>query len=142
MDVLKDDQGIGYDIGCSFSTTLRNSSLANKAGVLNLVAVVNSFHGHAHTRRCQLRYHPLYIKGVGLEDFETCERVFSASNSVARLIRHASYFHWSQFVDLHFQQWDKDKYLELSKFTICTAKHFISFRIIQAASSSTIINRL
>ncbi|KAF8512205.1 hypothetical protein JB92DRAFT_2830899 [Gautieria morchelliformis] len=57
----------------------------------------------------------MYLAGVGLEDLETCERLFSASNAVARLIRHASYFHYLQFIDLPFQQWDDDKYLELRK---------------------------
>ncbi|KAG2750988.1 hypothetical protein P692DRAFT_20727652, partial [Suillus brevipes Sb2] len=28
----------------------------------------------------------------------------------------ASYFHWVQYLDLHFDQWDKDKYIELSNF--------------------------
>ncbi|KIJ66787.1 hypothetical protein HYDPIDRAFT_85591, partial [Hydnomerulius pinastri MD-312] len=27
---------------------------------------------------------------------------------------HASFFHWKQYLDLHFDQWDFDKYLELS----------------------------
>lgn len=93
------------------------SSLAEKAELYDFIMVVNAFHGHAHERRCQLRNHPLYIKGVGLEDFEICERVFSSSNAVAVLIRHASYFHWIQFMDLHFRQWDKDKYFELSEFS-------------------------
>jgi Kyakuja-Dileera-Zisupton transposase len=115
LDVLKNHPGVGYDIGCSLKETVAASSLAEKAELYDLIMVVNSFHGHAHGRCCQLRNHPLYVKGVGLEDFETCERVFSASNAVARLIRHASYFHWIQFLDLHFQQWDKDRYFELSK---------------------------
>ncbi|KAG1723983.1 uncharacterized protein EDB91DRAFT_1240015 [Suillus paluster] len=38
------------------------------------------------------------------------------SNSACGIIRHASYFHWVQYLDLHFDQWDKDKYLELSNF--------------------------
>jgi hypothetical protein len=94
-----------------------NSSLAVRAELYGLLLAVNAFHGHAHSRLCQLRCHPLYLKGLGLEDLETCERVFSSSNSVARLIRYSSHFHWLQFLDLHFQQWDDDKYLELSKLT-------------------------
>ena len=76
--------------------------------------VVNAFHGHAHNRMCQLQYHPLYLPGTGLEDFETCEHVFSSSNATAGLIRHASHFHYVQFLKLHFSQWDADKYAELS----------------------------
>ncbi|KAG1772866.1 hypothetical protein EV702DRAFT_976388, partial [Suillus placidus] len=66
--------------------------------------------------RCQLAHHPLYLEGFGIEDLETCEHIFSSSNSACGLIRHASYFHWVQYLDLHFDQWDKDKYLELSNF--------------------------
>jgi hypothetical protein len=114
LKTFGEDQIIGSDIGCSFTSTIASSSLGAEAERLRLRLAVNAFHGHAHNRACQLRYHPLYLDGVGLEDLETCERVFSASNSVARLIRHASYFHWLQFLDLHFDQWDLDKYAELS----------------------------
>ncbi|KAG1877380.1 hypothetical protein F4604DRAFT_1880377 [Suillus subluteus] len=50
-----------------------------------------------------LRNHPLYLNGLGLEDLETCERIFASSNSAA-------------FLDLHFDQWDMDRYTELSTF--------------------------
>ena len=80
----------------------------------NLKVVVNAFHGFARNRICQLQNHPLYLTGFGIEDLETCERIFSSSNSAAVLIRHASLFHWTQYLDLHFDQWDSDKYLELS----------------------------
>ncbi|KAF8432351.1 hypothetical protein L210DRAFT_3413994, partial [Boletus edulis BED1] len=110
------DQAIGHDIGCSSSTTVANSTLGARAKESNLKIVVNVFHGYAHNHACQLANHPLYLSGFGNEDLETCERIFSSSNSTAPLIRHASYFHWKQFLDLHFDQWDKDKYLELGKF--------------------------
>ncbi|KAI5998436.1 hypothetical protein EDC04DRAFT_2612450 [Pisolithus marmoratus] len=63
-----------------------------------------------------LNNHTLYQLGFGNEDLETCERIFSSSNNMALLICHASEFHWKQFLDLHFSQWDSDKYLELSIF--------------------------
>jgi hypothetical protein len=114
LDVFGPNGVTGYDIGCSYQTTVNASSIATKARSHQHRFIVNSFHGHAHNRRCQLRFHPLYQRGLGLEDLETCERIFSASNAVAPVIRHASYFHWLQFIDLHFQQWDSDRYLELS----------------------------
>ncbi|KAG2039804.1 hypothetical protein BDR03DRAFT_859352, partial [Suillus americanus] len=114
--LLNKDQALGYDIGCLSCKTVAASSIAAKAHANNLVIAVNAFHGYAHNRQCQLANHPLYLNGFGIEDLETCERIFSSSNSVASLIRHASYFHWVQFLDLHFDQWDKDKYLELSRF--------------------------
>jgi hypothetical protein len=109
---------MGSDIGCSFSSTIASSSLRPEAERLRLRMAVNAFHRHTHNRACQLRFHPLYLDGLGLEDLETCERIFSASNSVARLIRHASYFHWSQFLNLHFDQWDLEKYTELSTHAV------------------------
>ena len=79
---------------------------------------VDAFHGHAHNRLCQLSNHPLFLKGFGLEDLATCERIFAGTNLATRLIQHASHFHWLQFLDLQMDQWDKDKYLELSMCSI------------------------
>ncbi|KAF8462507.1 hypothetical protein JB92DRAFT_2160816 [Gautieria morchelliformis] len=73
-----------------------------KANANGLRIVVPAFHGHAHNRLCQLSYHILMSKGFGLEDLETCERVFSGSNSVAQLTRHATPFHRRQFIDMYF----------------------------------------
>jgi len=78
------------------------------------ISWVNAFHGHVHNHMCQLQYHPLYLPGTGLEDFETCEHVFSSSNATASLIHHASHFHYVQYLSLHFSQWDANKYAELS----------------------------
>lgn len=114
LDVYGVNGVTGYDIGCSYQKTVNSSSISTKARSNHHRFIVNSFHGHAHNRRCQLRFHPLYQHGLGLEDLETCERIFSGSNAVSPVIRHASYFHWLQFIDLHFQQWDSDRYLELS----------------------------
>ncbi|KAF8590864.1 hypothetical protein K439DRAFT_1644437 [Ramaria rubella] len=116
LDAYGDDQGVGYDIACSHMTTVAASSIAAKAQTHHLLLAVNAFHGHAHNLLCQLQNHPMYIPGLSIEDLETCERVFSASNSVAHVVRYASHYHWCQFIDLHYQQWDEDKYFELSKF--------------------------
>jgi hypothetical protein len=115
MDVYVPNNVTGYDIGCSFSKTAAASSIANKVKSLNHCFIVNSFHGHAHNHCCQLQYHTLYQEGLGIEDLETCKHVFSGSYAVAPLICHASYFHWLQFIDLQFDQWDQDHYQELSK---------------------------
>ncbi|KAG1849095.1 hypothetical protein C8R48DRAFT_778679 [Suillus tomentosus] len=116
IDVYGANGLTGYDIGCSFSKTITVSSINDKVKHTNHHFIVNAFHGHAHNRRCQLQYHTLYQKGLGIEDLETCEHVFAGSNTVAPLIRHASYFHWLQFIDLQFDQWDQDHYEELSQF--------------------------
>ncbi|KAG1849410.1 hypothetical protein F4604DRAFT_1687444 [Suillus subluteus] len=116
LDVYGSNGATGYNIGCSYGKTVAASSISTKAGANRHRFLVNSFHGHAHNRQCQIQHHPLYQKGLGIEDLETCERIFSASNAVAPVIRHASYFHWLQFIELHFNQWDLDKYSELSTF--------------------------
>ncbi|KAF8129932.1 hypothetical protein EV363DRAFT_1168096 [Boletus edulis] len=112
----ENDHAIGHDIGCASKVTVANSVLGEWAKQAGIRIIVNAFHGFAHHRLCQLQNHPLYQPGFGNEDLETCERIFSSSNSTAVLIRHASLFHWKQFLDLHFDQWDSDKYLELSRF--------------------------
>jgi hypothetical protein len=77
---------------------------------------VGSFHGHAHCRVCQLDWHPLYIDGCGLEDFKTCERIFSRSNALATCTCHASAFHRKQLVIWWFDTWNADKYADSSQF--------------------------
>ncbi|KAF8515032.1 hypothetical protein BU17DRAFT_93915 [Hysterangium stoloniferum] len=115
---LPHDIGIGYDIGCSFTTTLANSSLGVKARENSLKFVVPAFHGHAHNRSCQLSYHVGMCKGFGLEDCEVCERVFSGSNKIARCTRHSTIYHRKQFIDMYFHQWDLDKYENLATFLL------------------------
>ncbi|KAI0038843.1 hypothetical protein FA95DRAFT_1504966, partial [Auriscalpium vulgare] len=116
MKTYGSDQAVGYDIGCSMHTTIQSTSLASKATARRLHLIVNAFHGYAHNRRCQLLFHILYQLGMGIEDLETCERIFSSLNGVARTVRHASYFHWQQFLDLHLRRWDEDRHAELSTF--------------------------
>ncbi|KAF8572998.1 hypothetical protein K439DRAFT_1564199, partial [Ramaria rubella] len=107
----------GYDIGCSFSGTINNSpKVGPKIRQNNTCFCCGSFHGHAHCRLCQLDWHPLYIDGSGLEEYEGCERAFSDSNGTGRRTRYATRFHRQQILTLHFERWDKDKYQELSRF--------------------------
>ncbi|KAI6013588.1 hypothetical protein BKA83DRAFT_4499963 [Pisolithus microcarpus] len=129
LNICGQDQAVGHDIGCASKKTIAASSLGTKAWEKQLKVVVNAFHGFAHNHMCQLENHPLYQLGFGNEDLETCERIFSSSNNTAPLIRHASEFHWKQFLDLHLSQWDSDKYLELSRFLYNNYKQ--ALRIIQ-----------
>ncbi|KAI0039816.1 hypothetical protein FA95DRAFT_1503682 [Auriscalpium vulgare] len=112
------DQGVGYDIGCSMDSTVRSTSLSERAAAQRLQLLVNAFHGYAHNRACQLKFHPLYRFGIGIEDLETCERIFSWLNIVARNIRHASLYHWRLFLHICLKQWDEDRYANLSKFLL------------------------
>lgn len=111
--VYPDTKLVGYDIGCAFKKTAANSSFGS---TLKVQFVIPSMHGYAHNRACQIGHHPKYIAGAGLEDFEGCERAFSASNEVARLSRHATPFHRIQAIDAHFHQWDWDKYCNMGSF--------------------------
>ncbi|KAG2743926.1 hypothetical protein P692DRAFT_20878574 [Suillus brevipes Sb2] len=93
IDLYGQDIGVGYDVGCTFSKIVQDSPLlGTKSHDARIKFCVNTFHG-----------------GFGLEDLETMEHVFSASNAVARTMRYATQYHWTQALDLHFQQWDNDK---------------------------------
>ncbi|KAF8575937.1 hypothetical protein K439DRAFT_1368611, partial [Ramaria rubella] len=119
LDIFGSHLLCGYDIGCGFSTTANNSTLVGpKLRSYGSRFCVGSFHGHAHCRTCQLDWHPLYLKGCGLEDFETCERVFSRSNALASVTRYASTFHRRQLIHRWFESWNNDKYADSSKLEL------------------------
>ena len=87
--------------------------------------MVGSFHGHAHNRKCQLDWHPTYVKGVGLTECEGCEHVFSMSNDLARSTRHGMQFHRHQAIEQYFAFWDEDKYAALSEYSIAN-HHYLT----------------
>ncbi|KAJ3740705.1 hypothetical protein EV360DRAFT_57933, partial [Lentinula raphanica] len=105
---------MGYDIGCSFETTIQNSSLGPKFKEKECRTCVNAFHGYSHNAACQQKYHPLSIQGTGLEDLETLERFFSSSNQLASITRYMSSYRRRVFIDMFLQQWDRDKYQNLA----------------------------
>ena len=51
---------------------------------------------------------------MGLEDLETLERVFGSSNALAPVTRHASAYRRRLYIEMHFKQWNEDKYLNLA----------------------------
>lgn len=79
---------------------------------------MNAFHGYTHCFLCQLQFHPNIIKGIGIEDLETMERIFSASNQLASIIRYATGYHRRLLIDAWFKQWDEDKYLNSGTFIL------------------------
>ncbi|RDB20084.1 hypothetical protein Hypma_012873 [Hypsizygus marmoreus] len=118
--------GGGYDIGCKFGKTLDRSVLGPLARDLEYTALVGSFHGHAHNRLCQLSFLAKYVKGMGLEDLEGCERFFSKSNALAPSVRYASVFHRKQRIHEFIKHMDKmDTYQNLSEFLINNYKQAI-----------------
>ncbi|KAF9032731.1 hypothetical protein BJ165DRAFT_1357760 [Panaeolus papilionaceus] len=110
FDDYRSDICLGYDIMCTFYKTLSHSSLGKKTAAFHLHRVVLSFHGHAHNRTCQLQWHPMYTEGVGLEDFEECERTFSKSNELASVTHLATLFHCQQHIDEHYRFHNEDKH--------------------------------
>lgn len=116
LEVLGEDLGGGYDIGCDFETTVANSPLGPVASEKNFRCLVGSFHGHAHNRLCQLSFLPTYIPGLGIEDLEGCERFFSKSNGLAKSCRNASRFHRQQEITTYMKHYDSfEAYANLSK---------------------------
>ncbi|KAJ7058312.1 hypothetical protein C8F01DRAFT_1085496 [Mycena amicta] len=117
LDHFGPNTAMGYDVGCKIETTIAQSELGEKAQRLGLRCLVGSFHGHAHNRRCQLEHLATYLKGMGLEDFEGCERCFSRSNGLSNSCRYATPFHWKQEIASYFKQTDSaDTYANLSVF--------------------------
>jgi hypothetical protein len=104
---------IAYDVGCSFKATVSRSSLGDLARSQNLLVGVPSWHGFSHNRHCQLTNHPLYLNGLGLEDGEGCERVFSRTNGCARVTRHNTKYHRKQLIGLTLEQWNLEKFANL-----------------------------
>ncbi|KAJ4501352.1 hypothetical protein C8R41DRAFT_749665 [Lentinula lateritia] len=105
---------MGYDIGCSFGGTILRSSLGPEFAKQKCRTCVNAFHGYSHNAACQQKYHPLNILGMGLEDLETLERLFSSSNQLAPLIRYMTAYRRRVFIDIFLQQWDQEKYQNLA----------------------------
>ncbi|KAJ7586827.1 hypothetical protein C8J56DRAFT_1004574 [Mycena floridula] len=119
ISILNRFFGGGYDIGCSFDITLHQSRLGPKAREELYTSLIGLFHGYSHNRLCQLLRLVLYLEGMGLEDFEVCERYFSGSNALATAIRHASIFHRRQSIAEYTRHHDSfHTYANLSKFLV------------------------
>ncbi|KAJ7671759.1 hypothetical protein B0H14DRAFT_3102333 [Mycena olivaceomarginata] len=117
IEHLGDNIDNGYDVGCDFQTTIKNSPLAARARQCNFRCLVGAFHGHAHNRLCQLCNLATYVLGLGCEDLEGCERFFSGSNGLAKSCRYASRFHRQQEITSYIKHYDSfHTYANLSKF--------------------------
>ena len=134
MDALGPGLLVGYDIGCVFGKTILSTSLGAKFQESGSRTCVNAFHGYSHNYKCQCKNHPNNIVGMGLEDLETLERVFSASNSLAAVTRYASAYRRRLFIEMHFRQWDEDKYLNLA--TMLRNNYYQALEIINKDGSA------
>ncbi|KAJ7143242.1 hypothetical protein C8R46DRAFT_1233018 [Mycena filopes] len=142
LDRYGKDIGIGYDIMCAFFKTLLRSSLGRRVVAMNLRGVVPAFHGHAHNRACQVGWHPLYVEGVGLEDFEECERTFAKSNHLASVTRLTTPFHRKQAIDEHFYFHDLDKHAASGNFIYQNYRQALEKTIINRAHLTVLEQRL
>jgi hypothetical protein len=114
MEVFGQRNLMAYDIGCEFQSTVMSSSLADQFDELSWRICVNAFHGYTHNFSCQVKNHPNAIEGMGLEDLETLERVFSSSNQLASVTRYASSYNRHVFIDMFFKNWDDEKYRNIA----------------------------
>jgi hypothetical protein len=129
MDTFGPRLLIGYDIGCVFGKTILSTSLGAKFQESGSRTCVNAFHGYSHNYKCQCKNHPNNITGMGLEDLETLERVFSSSNALAVVTRYASTYRRRMYIEMHFKQWDEDKYANLA--TMLRNNYYQALKIIQ-----------
>ena len=118
LEVLPPHSINAGDIACALQITVSKSSLGPLSLERDLHFVVNAFHGYSHNYACQRKNHPNIVEGVGLEDFETMERFFSRSNSLASSTRHASAYRRRLDVEGFFEQSDEDKYANLGTFIL------------------------
>lgn len=116
ISIICDPVLLGFDIGCTFKTTLKNSSISAAFEACRSHVCVNAFHGYSHSYPCQLSNHPNVTEGMGIEDLETLERVFSSSNQLASVTRYASAFRRILLINFYFRQWDEEKYTNLGLF--------------------------
>ncbi|KAF8322987.1 uncharacterized protein EI90DRAFT_2935838, partial [Cantharellus anzutake] len=107
---------------CTFSATLSKSSIGDLVREANFRCCTGSFHGTAHNRSCQLDYLIGLQKGAGIEDGEGNEHVFSESNALAPVIRHASPYYHHLRIHIHFSKWDETKYEKLGNFLLSNFK--------------------
>jgi hypothetical protein len=136
LELLGERSLAAYDIGCGFASTIRSSSLGKAFEQQGCRICVDAFHGYAHNYACQTKNHLNCIQGAGIEDFGAIEHFFSASNALAPVIRYATAYRRSVFLDLFFKQWDDDKYLNLTTMIYHNYKQSINI----IASESLALN--
>ncbi|KAF7361196.1 hypothetical protein MSAN_01151700 [Mycena sanguinolenta] len=112
LDTFGPNIGLGYDVGCGHETTIKCSPLAAKAKALNLTML--------------LKYLAMYVNGLGIEDLEGCEWLFSKSNGLARSVRYSSMFHRKQTIRTYLAHLDTfETYPNLSTFLVNNYKQAV-----------------
>ena len=99
-----------YDVGCTFSATLSNSSIGELAHNFNFKSCTGSFHGAAHNQLCQLSFHIGLMDGAGIEDGEGNKRLYYSSNALMSVMFHLMAYYYHLQMHIHFEKWDQDKH--------------------------------
>ncbi|KAI6012001.1 hypothetical protein BKA83DRAFT_4466554 [Pisolithus microcarpus] len=135
LDLFGDNLAGGYDIGCKFGTTLNRSMVGPWAQALNYTSLIPAFQGYTHQRLCQLHFLSRYVDGLGLEDLEGCERMFSKTNGLASAVHYASSFHCCQAIAGYVAHNDEyEVYQNLTTMILNNYKQAV--RIIQEGKSA------
>ncbi|KIP01279.1 hypothetical protein PHLGIDRAFT_123493 [Phlebiopsis gigantea 11061_1 CR5-6] len=58
------------------------------------------------------------VKGRGIKDVETLEKDFSGSNAPASITCYMSAYRRHLYIEAYFRQWEEDKYLNTSTFSL------------------------
>ena len=116
LEMISGKKLIGYDIGCAFGDTVLYTMLKGVFKASGSHFYMNAFHGYSHSYDCQVQHHLNVIDGIGLEEMETLERIFSASNQLAPITRYSSAYCRISFIHTFFRQWDSEKYTNISLF--------------------------
>ncbi|KAG8733227.1 hypothetical protein FRC10_000340 [Ceratobasidium sp. 414] len=125
----------GYDTGCSFEGTVSRAPIIGpRARAAKIKFCTGAFHGPAHNRPCQLKYHSRHFLGAGLTDFENCETLFSSSNRLASSTRFASKYHRHQRIHRHMDGWDDDQHANLGR--LLRSKYKSALAVIERAEAS------
>lgn len=105
----------GYDIGCDFRATLRDSILGED---FKRVTMVNALmHSFAHDWQCQLQFNPRRIlSGIdGMTDYEDNERLYKFMNGCASTCRVSSRWHRAQKIERQLDLYNADRLEYLGK---------------------------
>lgn len=103
----------GYDIGCDFASTLRNSILSDECKNVTMVNAL--MHSFAHDWLCQLQYNPRrLLAGIdGMTDYEDNERLYKFLNGSAATGRVSSKFHRAQKLERQIDLYNADHLMNL-----------------------------
>ncbi|KAJ7663692.1 hypothetical protein B0H14DRAFT_3102631 [Mycena olivaceomarginata] len=118
LEHLGERTGAGYDVGCDFQTTLKNSPLGECACSVKTSAAWSApSMGMLITDFANSASWPLTSKALGSRISKDVSGFFSGSNGLAKSCRYASRFHRQQEITAYVKHYDTfHTYANLSKF--------------------------